>query len=237
MGREEPTVSVADARGRRLDAAAGIPAAILFVVTFALPGTPPAPDDPTDKISSWLIDHHDKILVSDVLIGVASAIFLWWLGSVRSYLRAGEGGEGRLSAAAFLGGAVGIAVVLAGAAAQSGLVLHLGQLTDGGIVRVAFDTYNALFTIAGAGFAVFVAAASCSAARSGALPPGLYWFGSIVAGLQIASCAGLYADSGAFAAGGVIALVAFLAVGLWAIAISVVMVRRNGVPPNPRTAP
>lgn len=230
-------MSVADARGRRLDAAAGIPAAILFVAAFTLPGTPPAPDDPIGEIASWLIDKQDTILISDVTIGVASAIFLWWLGSVRSYLRAGEGGEGRLSAAAFLGGAVGVALVLAGAAAQSGLVMHLGQLTDGGIVRVGFDTYNAFITIAGAGFAVFVAGASCSGARSGALPPGLYWLGSIVAGLQIASCAGLYADSGVFAAGGLIALVAFLALALWAIALSVLMMRRNGVPPHPRTAP
>jgi hypothetical protein len=228
---------VADARGRRLDAAAGIPAAILFVLAFGLPGTPPSPDDTIAKVVSWLLDNHDRILVSDVLIGVASAIFLWWLGSVRSYLRSGEGGEGRLSAAAFLGGAVGVALVLAGAAAQSGLVLHLGQLTDGGIVRVGFDTYNAFFTIAGAGFAVFVAAASCSAARSGALPAWLYWVGSIVAGLQIASCAGLYADSGFFAAGGLLAVIAFLTVGLWTIALSIVMVRRNGVPPTPRTAP
>lgn len=230
-------MSVADARGRRLDAATGILAAILFLVAFAIPGKPPSPADPVDKTVTYLLDHRGAILTSDILIGVASAVFLWWLGSLRSYLRSGEGGEGRLSAAAFLGGGVGAAVILAGAAVQSGLALHVGQLTDGGIVRFGFDTYNALFTIAGAGLATFVAGASCSAARSGALPPPAYWAGSVVAGLQIASCAALYAKSGFFAAGGALALIAFVTIAAWIIWVSLIIRRRNGLPPVLRAAP
>jgi hypothetical protein len=229
--------TVADARGRRLDAATGVLAALLFIVAFGLPGKPPSPADPINDITAYLLDKRSTILVSDMVAALASAVFIWWLGSVRSYLRAGEGGEGRLSAAAFMGGGVGAALVLAGVAAQSGIVLHVGQLTDGNIVRVAFDTYNAIIAIAGAGFAVFVAAASCSAARSGALPPGLYWSGSLVAGLQIASCAAIYAKDGFFASGGTLAFIAFLALALWVIVVSVVIVRRDGVPPVARAAP
>lgn len=237
MGQAERALSPADARGRRLDAATGVFAALVYIVAFVMPGSPPSPSDAIDEITTWLLDHRSTLLVADMLIGLASAVLLWWLGSLRSYLRSGEGGEGRLSAAAFLGGGVGAALVLAGAAVQAGLLLNLGQLTDGGIVRVFFDSYNALFTVAGAGFAVLVAGAACSGARSGALPPGLYWSGSVVAGLQIASCAALYAKDGFFAAGGPLAVIAFLALAFWAIVVSVVIIRRNGVPPVPRAVP
>jgi hypothetical protein len=237
MRRGDVSTGVADARGRRLDAATGVLAAVLYLVAFWIPGTPPSAADPVDSVTAYLLAHRSSILTSDVLIAIASAVFIWWLGSLRSYLRSGEGGEGRLSAAAFLGGGVGAALALAAAAAQSGIVLHLGQLTDGGLVRIAFDTYNALFTIAGSGFAVLVAGASCSAARSGALPPWTYWSGSIVAGLQIASCAALYAKSGFFASGGALALIAFLTLVAWVIAVSMLIVGRNGVPPVPRAAP
>jgi len=220
-----------------MDAATGILAVVLFLVGFGIPGRPPVPDDSLDKIAAYLTDHRSTILVADFIIALGAAVFIWFMGSLRSYLRAGEGGEGRLSAAAFLGGGVAAALVLAGAAAQAGLVLHIGTLSHGDVLRVAFDTYNALITIGGAALAVAVAGASCSAARSGALPPWAYWSGSIVAGLQISSCAALFARSGFFAAGEPMTLIAFAGVSAWYIAVALLIVRRNGVPPVVRTEP
>lgn len=225
-------MTVADDRGRRVDAATGVLAAVLLLVGFFVQTKPPDPDDPVQKIAGYLSDHRDAILIGDFLIAVGSAVFIWFLGSLRSYLRAGEGGEGRLSAAAFLGGGVTAALLLAGAAAQSGLVLHSATLGDGGVVRVGFDTYNAMFTAGGAGLAVAIAGASCSAARSGALPASAYWGGSIVAGLQIASLAGLFEKSGFFAAGKGMALIAFLTASAWYIAVALMIIRRRGIPPR-----
>ena len=177
--------TVADARGRTLDAATGVVAAVLFLAGFLIQGTPPDPNDPIAKIASYLGDHRGRILTGDVLIALGGAFFLWFLGALRSYLRAGEGGEGRLSPASFLGGGVATAVLIGGAGLQSALVLHPGTLGDQALVRAGFDGYNALITIGGAPLAVAVAAASCSAARSGALPPSAYWSGSVVGVLQI----------------------------------------------------
>jgi len=228
---------VADARGRRLDAFTGVLAAVLLLVGFVVQTKPPDPGDPVSKIAAYLADNRDAILLGDFLIAVGSAFFIWFLGSLRSYLRAGEGGEGRLSAAAFLGGGVAAAVVLAAAALQSALVLHPVTLTSAEIVRFGFDAVNALVTIGGAALAVGVAAASCSAARSGALPPSVYWSGSVVAGLQIVTLAGLFEKSGVFAAGKEIALIAFVTVIAWYIAVALMIVRRQGVPPVARTSP
>src|SRR6185436_13569355 len=133
-------------------------AMVLITVGFLLPGAPPMADDSIRKITNFFVDNRDEILAGNALVALGAALLLWWLGSLRSYLRAGEGGEGRLSAAAFGGGVLGVALTLA-----------------------LFDIGGDLFAIAGVGFAVLLGAASCSAARSGALPPWAYWFGSVAA--------------------------------------------------------
>jgi hypothetical protein len=243
VGAEEPAVtatgaaSVADARGRRGDAATGVLAAILLLVGFIIPGAPPDPGDPVAKIAAYLSDHRSSILAGDVLIALGGAAFIWFLGSLRSYLRAGEGGEGRLSAASLLAGGVAIAGLLAGIGVQSALVLHPGTLADPAIVRAGFDAYNAMITISGAPLAVAAAAASCSGARSGALPPSVYWSGSVVAVLQLVTLVALFAKSGFFAAGMGLTVIAFIAVGAWYIAVALLIVRRAGVPPVARAAP
>lgn len=215
----------------------GVVAALLFFVGFIIETKPPGPDDPVSKIAGYLADHRSAILTGDFLIALGAAFFIWFQGSLRSYLRAGEGGEGRLSAAAFLGGGVAAALILMGAAMQAGLVLHIGDLGNGGLVRVGFDTQNAIFTIGGAALAVAIAAASCSAARSGALPPSAYWAGSVAAGLQIVSLAALFAKTGFFAAAGAMTLIAFVAAGAWYIAVALLIVRGRGMPPTVRTQP
>jgi hypothetical protein len=77
--------------------------------------------------------------------------------------------------------------------------------------------------MSGVGFAVFFGAASCSAARSGALPPWLYWLGSVTAVLQVLGVVSLVATSGPLQAGGAIVFVAPLASFVWVAAASVLI--------------
>jgi hypothetical protein len=230
-------MTTADARGRRFDAATGIVGVAFFIVGFLLPGTPPTADDSILKINEFLTDSRDELLAGNFLLAIGSVFFVWWLGSLRSYLRAGEGGEGRLSSAAFGGGLIGIALTLAGAAVFSGLVFKVAKLNDATLNRALFDIGGDLFVIAGAGLTVLFGAAACSGARSGALPPWLYWLGAVAAPLQLLSVMAIFASSGFFAAGGEMGFIAF-AVGLiWIVAVSVVMIQRDGVPPVVRTEP
>lgn len=232
-------MTVADAKGRRFDAATGIGFAVLAVVALVLPGKPPKADDSITKLGNYFADHHSDILTANLLLGVAAVLFLWFLGSLRSYLRAAEGGEGRLSAAAFGGGVAGIALLLAGAGLLSGIAFKLadGQLPNPIVTRAFFDASSALFAMVAFGFAVFFAAASCSAARSGALPPWAYWSGSVIALIQLVSALALVAKSGFFATGGAMGFIAPLAGILWVVAVSVLMMRRDAVPPVALTEP
>jgi hypothetical protein len=230
-------MTVADAKGRRADAATGIGAMVLILVGFLLPGAPPTADDSIRKITSFFVDNRDEILAGNALVALGGALFLWWLGSLRSYLRAGEGGEGRLSAAAFGGGLLGVTLTVAGAALFSGTVFKVAKLGDPILNRALFDIGGDLFAIAGVGFAVLLGAAACSAARSGALPPWAYWLGSVAAVAQLLSVAAIFASSGFFAAGGAMGFIGFILAVVWVIAVSVLMIQRGGVPPVVRTEP
>jgi hypothetical protein len=208
---------------KRLDAGTGAVAAVLFLVAFALPGLPPRPDESTATVAEHLRDHRSAILAGDVLIAFASAVFLWFLGSLWGYLRAG--GEDHMSTAAALGSALGTAIIAAGAALQAALVLNSVE-ASAEVVRFGFDAYNALITIAGAGLAVGAGAAAVSGARSGALPSWAIRTGLVAALLQLLTLGGLVAEGGFFAAGGLMAWLAFLAIAAWFIAVSLLMVRR-----------
>ena len=230
-------MSVADERGRRADAAAGLVFVVLALVGFLLPGAPPKADDSIGDIRAFFTDHRDALLAGNLIVGLAAAVFLWFLGSLRSYLRAGEGGEGRLSAAAFAAGVAAVTLLLGGVAVFSGLAFEAAADLDGAGLRAAFDVGNAFFTLSALPFAALFAAAACSGARSGALPAWAYWSGSAVALIQVVSAVALFAKSGFFSVGNAFAFIAVLAALLWLGAISATIVRRGGVPPVPRTEP
>lgn len=232
-------MNVADARGRKFDAATGIGFAVLAIVAFALPGTPPKADDATTDIAAFFTDHRKEVLVGNFLLGVAAILFLWFAGSLRSYLRSGEGGEGRLSAASFGGGVAGIGLLLGGAAILNMFVFEFAKRSGAeDLARAVFDASSAFFAVGAMCFAVFFAAAACSGARSGALPSWAYWSGSVVAVLQLVAGVAVFAESGFFATGGAFpTYIAPLAAFGWVIAVAVLMMRRDGVPPVPRTEP
>jgi hypothetical protein len=229
--------SVGDAKGRRVDAATGLVFAVLFLVAFLLPGAPPKADASTHTIINFFTGKRGSILAGNYILGVGSLFFVWFLGSLRSYLRAAEGGEGRLSSAAFGGGLVGIAVTLAGVAVFNGIAFKVAHQGDGTLIRGLFDADNALFTVAAFGFAAFFAATSCSAARSGAFAPWIYWSGSVIALIQLVSGVALFAGSGFFAVGGAFGLIGLLLALLWTAAVSVVMIQRRSIPPVGGAAP
>jgi hypothetical protein len=165
-------------------------------------------------------------------------LFFWFAGSLRSYLRAAEGGEGRLSIAAFGGGVAGVVLLLVGLGITNGPAFTLARTgADADLFRVFFDAASAVFALAGFPFAVFFAAASCSAARSGSLPPWAYWSGSVAAVLQVLTGIALFTKSGAFATGGAVTLVGPSLGLLWTVAVAIILIRRDGVPPVALTEP
>ncbi len=142
----------------RIGAVAGIVSALLFLVGFALPGRPPSPDAATSAIASYLADNRTAVLAGDLVIGIAAAAFACFLAGLRIHLRMRDDG---LATAAVLAGILATALIVAGAALQAGLALNSEELNDD-TIRLSFDSYNALITIAGAPLAAAVAAAAAA---------------------------------------------------------------------------
>ena len=200
--------------------------ALLFAVAFSIQGRPPAPDEPTAVISRYLSDHREAILAGDLILAVAVAPFLWFLGTLRGYLV--SRGELALSAAAVLGMALGTAVVVVAVGVQAGLVLNSAGGPDE-LVRFGFDAFNAIVTVAGGCFAIGAGALAASGARSGLFGPWLLRSGLVTAFLQLATLPGIFLERGPWAAGGLVPLVAFLVLVAWIVAV-VVRLLRTGWP-------
>jgi hypothetical protein len=211
---------------RRWDAATGIIAAVLLVVSLALPGAPPKADDSLSQISSFFSDQRDQIVGGDFLLGLGIAFFIWFLAALRSRLRAAEGGESGLSTAALAGALVGIALLMAGVAVVNALAFRATGGADPNVVRLLFDLSNSLFAMVSFPMAVFAAAASISAARTGALPTWLAWVGLLVAVLQLLGGLSLIATHGFFQAGGAFGFIGPLSLLVWIVLLSVVLMRR-----------
>lgn len=102
----------------RLGAASGIVAAILFGVSFIIF----LGNDPSDlpdvlhaaDYAEFVREHQDALKVQVLLNSLGIVLFLWFLGSLWSRLRAAEGGPARVSAIASAGGIAGAVAVLMG---------------------------------------------------------------------------------------------------------------------------
>ncbi len=149
-------------------------------------------------------------------------IFLFFLGSLWSALRRAEGGDGWLSAAAFGGGLVSLAVRFSGMPTGVAASRNACAGIDPQLWQVLQDMNNASFFYSFLPLAVLSAASAVVAIRFGApLPRWLGWMSAVVAvALLVDGMAGtLYArDFGP----------SFLLFVLWTLAASIVLVRRAG---------
>jgi hypothetical protein len=122
-------------------------AGILFVALFAagivLSGNSPALNASTAKITQYYQDHQAAILVSELLINLASVVLLWFVSGLYAILRQRD--EGGLLAPAIL--ASGVATVAAGmvtdlAGTVAGLLAAQHSVEDPSLNRALLDIYT-----------------------------------------------------------------------------------------------
>ena len=151
-------------------------------------------------------------------------IFLFFLGSLWSALRRAEGGDGWLSAAAFGGGLVFLALRFSGAAVTGGAVHNSCAGIDPQLWQVLHDGAGVAIFTSFFPLAVLSAASAVVAIRFGApLPRWLGWMSAVVAvALLVDGMAGTlyHREFGP-------SILLFM---LWTLAASIALVRRAGVP-------
>src|SRR5437763_5871824 len=77
----------------RWAASSGIAFGIILIVSNFLAGTPPHYNASSEKIVSFLSDHHRALVVSSLLGGVMIVLFLWFVASFAGMYR--EAGQRR----------------------------------------------------------------------------------------------------------------------------------------------
>ena len=148
-----------------------------------------APDagTPSARISEYFFnaaDRHQLVLGGWVLAFGAIA-FLWFLGSLRSWLRRAEGEAGAMSALAF---GAGLVMVTTSFAKNAIFVATAGVYQTADHFRLSPDLYKVLFSVSSWLLAqevmaggVLVFAASAVSVRTGVLPRWFAWPGFAVA--------------------------------------------------------
>jgi len=124
---------------RRLDAATGVTFVVLITVALALPGTPPKAQDSIEAVTAVVLEHRRAVLISGYIGGLAAMAYLWFLGTVRSYLDASAvdeaAGASKFGFGLFLLASVPLVLVSAvGLFAERGLFQLGGVIDVGGAI-------------------------------------------------------------------------------------------------------
>jgi hypothetical protein len=225
-----------EADRERLAAGVGIfNVVIAFVGTF-IAGTPPAADATLREIRGYFVSYRNALLAQIFLIGLGAAALLWFAGALRSYLRRHEDDGGRLSGTMF-GAAVAIALMLlVGLFLELGLVYRAAPTVDDGLLRVIFDALTVGGSVFGFPIAVFMIAASLVGLRQGALPRWLSYVGVGGGIVNLAGTTEIFARSGPWAPGGSATFIPFAILGVWEIAVAIVIISRLSRPTQPVAA-
>ena len=164
---------------------------VLFVVVL-LAGLYVAPDlvYPEEQVGgvsgTFYVNYESRLLAQAVLFGVASVLFLFFLGGLRAFLARAEGREPRLAPVVLAAGAVFTALGLLQAAVLTALVAlrgnELGVRAQGSgwAARALFYLEGAIGDVALFPFAAFLAAAAVVLVRTRVLPRWLGWVGAAV---------------------------------------------------------
>ena len=201
----------------------GVLFVVLAVVAFIISGETPGTDDSPQKVLDFYVDNDNSQLWAGAFLAWSTVPFMFFLGVLRSTLRAAEGPIARLSAVAFGGGIV----LTVGALSFAGFTFTLGDIADDGLTPQAAQALNALnsdfFFPVAAGTATLLIATSIASLASRALPAWIAW-AALVIGVVALTPAGFFA---------------FLAFLLWTVVTSLVLWRGRAAGPaaTPPPAP
>jgi vacuolar-type H+-ATPase subunit I/STV1 len=192
----------------------GVAFVILVVIGFIVGGESPDPDASPQKILSYYNDNDTQQIVASLLLGVGTVFFFFFLGVLRTVLRAVEGAVGRLSAVAFGGGLVLGVGMLAFAGFTFTLADSADHLTPDAAQALHVLNSDFFFPVS-AGLATLLIATGIAGIRTRVLPAWISWI-AIVLGIAALTPAGFFA---------------FLAFGLWVLVVSVILWRAASAVP------
>jgi hypothetical protein len=216
----------------RIGAISGIVFFVLVFTSFLTPDTPDE-DAPTAEIVSSIADERTGHLVGAYIGGVASLLFLVFVGALWSRLRAAEIDRGP-SILVVLGGLGTTVIVLLANSVFFALVDAADAGREPEAVRALFELDQTLLLGVGWTSAAFYLGAALSSLAMGSLPRWLGWVAAVLVVAFVVGFLGIFSESDEGGALGAVFFIALLVNFFWILAASIVMLRSR---PAPARAP
>ena len=188
----------------------GILFVVLVIVAFAVGGETPDVDDSARKVVDFYVDNDSQQQIASGLLALGCVALLFFLGSLRTALRAAAGDEGGLSTVVLVGGVM----IAVGVSIFAGIGFTLGDAADDlpASATMALNALNSdLFFPVAVGTAVFNLGLALAILRHGGLPRPLGWLALLV-GIAGLTPAGFFA----FIATGIVVVWASIALAMQA---------------------
>lgn len=166
----------------------GVGFLIFYIVGFVAMGESPDFMDAPAVNLKYYVTHDSDAMLAAVALLLASVFLLWFLGSIRRVLGAAEGGDGRVTAIGFSGGAVGIALFVAGVVAFVLPAMRFDEQNklDSITATVFTDLSNGLVGMAAPlALGVLLLAVAVVGLRHGAVPKVWAWISGILGVVMI----------------------------------------------------
>jgi hypothetical protein len=226
-----------ETRWERWGATSGFAALLVGAAAIIFERGALSASDPLTKIAAHYAENRPALLAQALLFVIGAGFFVWFVGSLRTFLARAEGGSGRLSLVAFGAGVGSTMVTLVALAFQIGLATAPTNAGQPALVA----TTNALYTVANLPLAVMLTAMVVLSFRTKVFPAWLAWLSLASAAAQLLPVFGIVLTTGPLADGGwLAAFVPYPLHAVWLASTTVVMVTRLGksspAPVIPRTA-
>ena len=192
----------------------GLVAVALLVVSIVVTGFDSVDsNDSTQKVVDFWSDNDSKQVAGAFIGALATVPLLWFLGSLRSALRTGEGDTGRLSPIAYAGGIVLATTAAVDASIQFAVAESVGDVPPG-VTQTLSVLYSDFFLGFPVGVGTLLLAAGLAILRTKVLPVWLGWV-AFVLGIVSLTPVGFFA---------------FLVVLAWIAVVSVMLFRQQPGP-------
>ena len=210
-------------------AACGFGVVLAGVTGIALERGPLSATATPEEIAAFFVDYRMELLGQTFVFVLSSALFLWFLGGLRSLLLRAEGKPGTLSNIAFGAGLVWITIAISLQGPQSALAMVSVKGSNPELAALMSELATALSVIAFVPMGAMLAAVAVVWLRSAALPAFVGWLAAVAAIVHLVMSAGVAVDSGPLSAESPFSyMLTYSLMVLWLLAAAITMFKRSG---------